>query len=269
VVQRLRARDALARLADDHRQLGLVVDRAGRDRHLDRRPRPDHRLRHLAEGDHRLRQQVVGRLRAVEAARRQLGRVRAVVQADAEHVAARARQRRVELDVDKAQGWRGRWRQVTAGGQQFDQRLCALGCVDRQRRNDIGVEAADLTAAGVREGDKAHGLCNQRDDERSPQCAKPGRPTPVPTRRQRYAARPSRSVDAPHDEGTRDLLPAVQVAPRRGKPLELRAQLRHAVEHVLDRWRLPGLRHPLGEDAVPGLRQAVAAQGLVSLAGRA
>ncbi len=90
----------VAGLADDDRELGFVVDRRGEAvGDADRRFGRDHALRHLGEDHREFRHDLLlGRTRAAGAAVGKLGGMSAIVEADAEDVAPRHGDRRVELD---------------------------------------------------------------------------------------------------------------------------------------------------------------------------
>lgn len=74
--------------------------------------------------------------------------------------------------------------------------------------------------------------------------------------------RPPRVSDPRHAR-TFDLLPPVRLPSAGRRPLVLYPQLRDGLAHFLDSRRVPRLRLPLGENAVPRLRRTVAAPCLV------
>ncbi len=94
VVQRVGPGDGASALADDDRQLRLVVQCIAHARRIpDAVAVRDHRLRHLGEHDRAGRNRIGRRLVGIEAALGELLRVVGVVLADAEQVTGRLRDR--------------------------------------------------------------------------------------------------------------------------------------------------------------------------------
>ncbi len=115
--------DIDAPAADDDGKLGFVVDLLGdAARQLDRRARRDDAFGRLGEDD---RPGLVTLAGGPEDRARQLARVRVVVPADTEQIAARPRQRRIQRDRRQRQPRSRRLRQGLTGGEMFDQRQSA------------------------------------------------------------------------------------------------------------------------------------------------
>ena len=157
VLHGARRADAPPALADDDGKLGLVVDglrHAARD--ADRLAGSDHAVGHLREDDRVFgarRRACLGGSRPVHAARRPFRRVGAVVDAGAEDVAARPRQRRIELDGGKRKRGPGRGRHAASLGEHLDQRkrtALARTLPRRERRDASCRRRRDARRSAVR-----------------------------------------------------------------------------------------------------------------------
>jgi hypothetical protein len=150
VVERARGGNATPAAADDDHELGFVVDGLRQpDGHPDRCTGRDDAVRNLGEDDG-----IVGRRRErrVDAAATELGGVRAVVDTNAEDVAARQRKRCLELDRRQRERRTGRPRHRAAHGERLDQheRAARLGPLVYRERRDVacvGGHEPDAAAA--------------------------------------------------------------------------------------------------------------------------
>ena len=145
-----RRSDGGAGLADHDRELGFVVDRRGETvGDADRRLGRDHAFRHLGEDDREFRHDLLRRALATDAAVGEFRGMGAIVETDAEDIAPRHGDRRVELDGRQGQrraGWLGH---RCALGHRLDERQRAhvVGAISERKRRHIafvGAQPSDM-----------------------------------------------------------------------------------------------------------------------------